>query len=1069
MERKHPSPAGELTPPADKGTDGAPPQQIGSYRIQGEIGRGGMGVVYLARDTRLKREVVVKTLPSLTDSGDERRGMLEREAKLLALLNHPRIASIYAIEVTADGQPYLILEYVRGETLQEVLGKGPLSISDSLRIGAQIAEAIEAAHAQGVVHCDLKPANLMIATDGVKVLDFGVAQFLGNRSDAETAPSELAGEAALAGTPGYASPEQILSGKIDTAADVWAFGCVLYECLTGLKLWGEGAPLKRLRSSLDGTADLNALPRGTPDPIRNLLKRCLVKDMAHRDLSMHEVHSVLELAQSKSGLPSVGNLPRQLTSFVGRGQERVAIERISRSARLLTLTGPGGCGKTRLALELAAAQRLEHADGCWFVDLSALADPTMVPLSVASALGIALEPGSDVEELVVAHTKNRQLLIVLDNCEHLLEAASKLVSLLLAHADATKLIVTSRERLGVAGERVYAVDPLAIPDLESGLDSLELNESVQLFLERAASVAPGLEVDAGSANHLIGICRSLDGLPLALELAAARVRVLSLEQIAERLDRRFALLKTGSDSPPRHRTLRATIDWSYEQLPEPERCLLRWLSVFSASFGLERAEALCAWVQPSSGSVLDLLASLVERSLVKVERSQLSLRYRLLESIKAYGSEKLDETGELSRARDQHLALYAELGSKAATGLVGPDQVAWLDRLELEHPDLSAAVAYAGQLASSASVGLQLFADLERFWWKRGDGAEALRHFESLFAHSSSHDACVTGALLSAARVAERHSAVADATRYSELALTAAQALADNDLTIRALAMLSDALSEGGRVQEMRRYAEQAARLCNKQTPPEVRIAALSAIAVVDYRRGDYEKARLAFETVLALASGLQDVAMMANTTMNLGQMSAQLGLFDAQLRQLESAEPLLRASRDRRGLARLYLNLGVAANNAGQEDRACSRFEEALSLARELDYASAVLVALNNLGHAHFMAGRLSQARSRLLEALALANSRGSHWNTLNLLENIARLELAEGRPERAALMTGATVAERERSGVQIEATDREAHERTLSRLADELGAERLEGLMVAGGALSIDEAVARALEELS
>src|SRR5829696_2809070 len=426
------------------------------------------------------------------------------------------------------------------------------------------------------------------------------------------------------------------------------------------------------------------------------------------------------------------NLPLELSSFVGREKELAEVKRLLENNRLLTLTGSGGCGKTRLALAVASELVEAFEDGVWLVDLAPLADPALVPQAVASTLGVREQSGRILTEILYAYLRSKKVLLVLDNCEHLIEACAKLSEVLLRSCPQLRVLATSREALGITGEVTWLVPSLTLPDLRHlpAFESLPRYESARLFLERTAAVKPTFVLTEQNAGAVAQICYRLDGIPLAIELAAARTKVLSVEQVADRLDDTFKLLSAGGRTAvPRQRTLHATMDWSHELLPEEERTLFRRLSVFAGGFTLEAVESVCAGEDLTRDEVLELLSHLVDKSLVMVREESGEARYRLLETVRQYGWEKLSESGEEEQVRERHAGHYLTLAEEAEPELKGEGQVAWLKRFEREHDNLRAAMRWLldrGESEKAVRLGWALWL----FWWIRGHFAEGRRSME---------------------------------------------------------------------------------------------------------------------------------------------------------------------------------------------------------------------------------------------------------------------------------------------------------------------------------------------------
>lgn len=419
------------------------------------------------------------------------------------------------------------------------------------------------------------------------------------------------------------------------------------------------------------------------------------------------------------------NLPSQVSTFVGRERVLDDIRELLEQSRVLTLTGAGGVGKTRLALQLAADLLDGSADGVWFVDLAPLSDPRLVAANTAAVLGVREEPGRPVQESLVAALRSRKMLVVLDNCEHVIGEAATLVETLAAGCPEVAILATSREPLRVPGEHVYRVPSLSTPTADGDVDTLLGSEAVRLFLERSAEQRSGFALDAENAAVVGELCRRLDGIPLAIELAAARLRSMSLEDLHRRLDRRLRVLTSGSRTAlPRQQTLEALIDWSYDLLNPPEQDLLARLSVFAGAFDLDAAEAVAAWGRGASIDVLDGLTALVDKSLVETDCST-AFRYRLLESVRQYGAAKLSERGEdiVRAGRLAHRDHYLDSAENAAPHLVQHGQVEWLDRVELELDNLRAALAYCLEDPDPVP-GLRLCTAMCEFWLLRRSTAE---------------------------------------------------------------------------------------------------------------------------------------------------------------------------------------------------------------------------------------------------------------------------------------------------------------------------------------------------------
>jgi predicted ATPase/serine/threonine protein kinase len=725
--------------------------RLGPYEILTFIGRGGMGEVYRARDTTLDRDVALKVLRPEFALDAERLARFKREARVLASLSHPNIAGIHGLE-DRDGPEgserhdwplALVLELVEGTTLADRIAQGPIPIDEALRLASQIVDALEAAHGKGIVHRDVKPSNIKISPSGtVKVLDFGLASVGSSEpsghGETQSPTASSVTPDRVAGTFPYMSPEQARGQAIDKRTDIWAFGCVLFEMIAGRNPFKHETAPDTLAAILAREPDWQSLPDAAP-PIRRLLQRCLEKDPRRRLRDISDARDYVEEAVSfGSHSRSNHNLPSELTSFVGRRTELDALASLLQSARLVSMTGPGGVGKTRLAMRFARDVVNQFADGVWFVDLAPIASPALVVQAIASAVGVREAPQRSVRDALLDDVRGRELLIVLDNCEHLIDGCAELAEALLRHAPALRMLATSRESLGVPGESVWRIPSLSLPDASAApaADQLRDFEATQLFIDRATSIDPAFTASAESADTIAGICRQLDGIPLAIELAAARIGALSVEQIEARLKDRFRLLTGGArTAAPRQRTLEATVQWSYQLLSDVEREVLNRLSVFPAGFTLEAAERVCGADGINPEDIVDIVSRLVNKSLVGRENQGAGgRRYRLLDTVRHYARERLTESGALVRLRDRHLAWIHEEFRDALPVLQGRGQADCLRRLRVERHDVRAALEWALSSPARAPKGLDLAGALFWYWTKRGEFAEGREWLERALA-----------------------------------------------------------------------------------------------------------------------------------------------------------------------------------------------------------------------------------------------------------------------------------------------------------------------------------------------
>ena len=745
------------------------PKRIGSYIVQRILGRGGMGVVYLALDPRIKRYVAIKALPKRYAEDPEWTARLTREAEILGRLQHPHIAVIYErLDVEGEGS-YLVLEYIEGHSLRKLLRNGPLEVLNVLQISLQIASALEAAHHRNIIHRDIKPENIQVTSEfSAKVLDFGLAVFEAPAMAAQNPASAIrviplsTGELPRpAGTPGYMSPEQARGRSVDRRTDIFSFGCVMFEGLTGRPAFDGPSVQERMQAVFSEEPDWSLLPRDTPHEIGSLLRHCLEKNLTDRLRDIADARWSIETAlgeRTETPLPTPSretphNLPVNLLSFVGREE---AIARLSAAlveCRLLTLVGAGGCGKTSLAIQVGFNSLTEYPHGVWFVDLSGADQPLRVPEVISATLAGtprqaeipnyrptdapqgASGPKLGPEER--AHLENvkkrigkQKALLILDNCEHLLVCVAAVIDELLRACPELRVLATSREVIGLQAEQVYFMPSLTLPGQASAQPDEELlqSEAVRLFIERARLVRPSFAPRGTALAAIAAVCQRLDGIPLAIELAASRTKMLSPQQILDRLSDRFAILTGGAQSaPPRHRTLRAALDWSFRLLSEEDRLSLHRLQVFVGGWTLEAAAAV---VGTRESMTLDLLTRLVDKSFIVADACADSdtfssdVRYRMHESIREYlriyrgDDANSPSVSQLPRVRYEascaHLRYFAALAGSIRSEIQSNPSEAFRQRVLKESDNFLSAQRFA--LETGSRLDIPISKDLRAIW-----------------------------------------------------------------------------------------------------------------------------------------------------------------------------------------------------------------------------------------------------------------------------------------------------------------------------------------------------------------
>lgn len=603
-----------------------------------------------------------------------------------------------------------------------------------------------------------------------------------------------------------------------------------------------------------------------------------------RDLAQPEhIHQVVhpDLRREFPALRSLqappNNLPQQLTAFVGRARELAEARDLLRRMRMLTLVGTGGLGKTRLSLQLGAELAGEYADGVWFVELAPLQDPRRVAQAVATVLGVTEEPGRPVTEALLKFVADRELLVVLDNCEHLLRACAELSRLLLQSGRRLRILASSREAMHVSGEVTYPLAALGFPEPHAVVspDALLEFEAVRLFVDRAAAALPSFRVTSGNASVIAGICHHLDGIPLAIELAAAHVRTLPIEEIFSRLGDRFRLLRRGDPTLlPRQQTLRASIDWSYELLTPTERSLLERLAVFAGGWTLESAEAVGAEGAIASDDVLDLLHNLVEKSLVETELEH--RRYRLLETVRQYAGERLAESGDGDRTRVRHLTHYVALAEEASRHLIGPDQAEWLARLDAERENLLSAHAFCDRAEAGAELGLSLAHSVKMYWVNRGLLGLGHRVTVEALARSGAQERTLARcrALFNAGQTCCFMGRYAEAEGYLAESLAIARELGDLRRVAMVLQLLGMASIGMERRTAARGHLQEALELVGELGDMRELAAATNGISQLDRMEGDFERATGGYERVVTLARELGDGEIVAIGLLNLAMVA---------------------------------------------------------------------------------------------------------------------------------------------------------------------------------------------------
>jgi non-specific serine/threonine protein kinase len=1035
---------------------GSPPligRTISRYHVLERIGGGGMGVVYKAEDIELGRFVALKFL--LDDVAQDAQALerFRREARATSALNHPMILAVHDIG-TLDGTPYIVSEFLEGETLRERLRRGSLPIRKAIGYAQQIARGLSATHAKGIVHRDLKPENVFLTRNGrVKILDFGLAKMTERQTASADPEVHVSGNFStnpgmVMGSLHYMSPEQVRGLQTDERTDIWSLGCVLYEMIAGSQPFRGATAADVLASIINANPEpLRHSIADAPAKLKEIVGRALAKDKDERYQGVKDLlgdiqklkrqvefeteeHTAQRSGSHRSmaaeGGPSGGtrladetdvvqvlplsNLPARRTSVVGREREIEDIHGQLRvdGARLLTLTGVGGTGKTALAQAVARRSRRDFSDGIYFIELASIGRPELVASVIAQSLGVKEAEGKTIGETLIDHLRGKSILLVIDNFEQVSPAASILAEIL-ASAPRMKMLVTSREVLHLTMECEYMVPPLATPEnlKEPSLDELSRYDAIRLFVERAREVKANFTLTEANARSVAAICAGLDGLPLAIELAAARVKLLSPEAILTRLKHRLKLLTGGArDLPARQRTMSGTVEWSYNLLSKAEKQLFRRLAVFAGGFTMEAAEAACQSASAATegvavggaqsageeqiADVLDGVTSLMDKSLlVAKETWNGAVRFRMLEVVREYALERLQASAELDSMQRSHAAYLLSLAEEAEPHLHGAQPAEWLNRLEQEYDNIRGALWWS--IMHDATTAARLGAAIRYFWHFSGDSTEGLQ---------------ITRAIL---RLREP---VPEKPRWKLLIMAG----------------------------NMARF------------------------------QGDYQTAREMYEKGLEEGEAANDPRQVSASYRGLGGLASEQGDHPTARMFIDRALAIARDSNDKFGIARALSMFGDLARSVGDDASARPFFEEALAICRVLDNRYAIGTMLNNLAAAEYGDGDHTAARLHFAEGLTIAQTLdgqivGDKLSISVSLDGFAALAAQRGETKLAATLAGAAALLLESMHVTCEAAERRFRDRYLVPLRATLSEGSFAAAYEHGRNLKLAECIALAL----